>query len=658
MRNSRAVARQRTTGDRATALTVVLGLVLAACFGGDGDGDGDGDGEAAEPGVTIADGPAPSSWGSDDLVRLDQVARDGDSVTLDLTLAARTERTFRDHDVRLITNTGIELPRPAEQDRTLPSRSTASLQLVATGIEDGTRTLQLDVLGRGLQVELPEDGEKLRFPEAPLRQAGFVDAVMRDRSPVVVQPYTVRSEGFITEVTFLALALTHTNPDLCRYGDCELVDSSGRTYPRIGGWYEFPDAYGSQVRGTLRFLGELDPDETEFQLRLGGSSGFLTTPDANLELGFSLARAEDTPLKVAAGDTFPEAFDVGQTIEEGAGTVIELGRMSFHEDRIQVEVSASRTTEDGRNLNFRGESALVDPSGYRHPMMQAADGGDLVVESGGTLDATLVFLSPLAPGVDELTLEFARRETPTRVTIELPARPAPEAGDEVSLPDESVEGDDEPSAAALPAHILAASSEDDAEDAEDADDAGEAEDEPMVTVAIDIDGELEPTTWNPRGRVATTVAGRGGGDPDTVDADDAAEAEASLEDLGAERTPDGLVVTLPETVLFEFDSADLVGDADEVVVRVAEILAFYTDVQVEVRGHTDDVGSDEYNQELSEGRAQAVVDALVAAGASSSQLTAVGFGATDPVAPNATADGEDDPEGRQRNRRVEIVLRE
>lgn len=174
----------------------------------------------------------------------------------------------------------------------------------------------------------------------------------------------------------------------------------------------------------------------------------------------------------------------------------------------------------------------------------------------------------------------------------------------------------------------------------------------------DHDGQLEPTVWNPRGRVATTVEGRSGGEADTVDPDAAAEAEASLEDLGAERTPDGLVVTLPETVLFEFDSADLVGDADEVVARVAEILEFYADVEVEVRGHTDDVGEDEYNQELSESRAEAVVDALIDAGASPSQLTAIGFGASDPIAPNSTPSGEDDPEGRQRNRRVEIVLRE
>jgi outer membrane protein OmpA-like peptidoglycan-associated protein len=380
----------------------------------------------------------------------------------------------------------------------------------------------------------------------------------------------------------------------------------------------------------------------------------VVTPRPDLELGFTLPRAEDTPLRVAAGDTFPEPFDVGEAIEEDGGTVIELGQMSFHEDRIQLEVTARGPDEGDRNLNWGGESALVDPSGFRHQLTGVADGGDLLVDSGGTLDATLVFLSPLAPGVDALTLEFGRREDPTRFTIELPDRPAAEAGDEVSVPDEADGGADEPSAAALPAHALAASAEDD-EDGADATEEGAG---PTLTVAIDIEGELPPTTWNPRSRVVTSVAGRAGAEADTVDPEAAAEAEASLEDLGAERTPDGLVVTLPETVLFDFDSADLVGDADEVVARVAEVLAFYADVEVEVRGHTDDVGGDEYNQQLSEDRAQAVVDALVTAGASPVQLTAVGFGASDPIAPNRTTAGDDDPEGRQLNRRVEVVLRE
>ena len=186
--------------------------------------------------------------------------------------------------------------------------------------------------------------------------------------------------------------------------------------------------------------------------------------------------------------------------------------------------------------------------------------------------------------------------------------------------------------------------------------------EPTLTVAVDVHDELSASSWSTQGRVASLVHGadRGGetATSDEVDAEAAAQAERSLEELGAERTPDGLVVTLPETILFEFDSADLVGDADDTIDDVAELLDYYADVEVEVQGHTDDHGEADYNQNLSEARAEAVYDALVAAGASSSQLTPVGFGQTEPVAPNETDDGEDDPEGRERNRRVEIVLRD
>jgi outer membrane protein OmpA-like peptidoglycan-associated protein len=196
----------------------------------------------------------------------------------------------------------------------------------------------------------------------------------------------------------------------------------------------------------------------------------------------------------------------------------------------------------------------------------------------------------------------------------------------------------------------------------DNDDEEPTEPTTRLRVGLDIHGEVPRTSWSARGPVLSTVHGRDRGGQsatsDEVGADAATAAERSLEELGAERTPEGLVVTLPETILFEFDSAELLGAADETIDRVADLLAYYADVDVEVQGHTDDHGEPGYNQELSEDRAEAVRDALVSAGASAAQLTTVGFGETQPVAPNQTDDGEDDPEGREQNRRVEIVLRD
>ena len=135
------------------------------------------------------------------------------------------------------------------------------------------------------------------------------------------------------------------------------------------------------------------------------------------------------------------------------------------------------------------------------------------------------------------------------------------------------------------------------------------------------------------------------------------EVQAILRDLGAQTTTSGLVVTLPERVLFDFDRADLRPDAQVVLAKIARVLAHYERAPVQVLGHTDSRGAPEYNRSLSERRAAAVRDALVGRHRiSAGRLTIRGLGETRPVAPNTRPDGTDDPEGRRRNRRVEVVI--
>lgn len=130
-----------------------------------------------------------------------------------------------------------------------------------------------------------------------------------------------------------------------------------------------------------------------------------------------------------------------------------------------------------------------------------------------------------------------------------------------------------------------------------------------------------------------------------------------LTELEATTTPEGTVVTLPEQVLFDFDQAVLLPEAAATLDDLAEVIGFYADRPVSIRGHTDARGSDEYNQDLSQRRAAAVRDYLVQQHAiDAARLEAVGFGETQPVAPNELPDGSDNPEGRQRNRRVEVVV--
>ena len=99
---------------------------------------------------------------------------------------------------------------------------------------------------------------------------------------------------------------------------------------------------------------------------------------------------------------------------------------------------------------------------------------------------------------------------------------------------------------------------------------------------------------------------------------------------------------------FDFDKANIKPEAEPVLDAAVEVLKENTDVKVRVGGHTDSVGTDAYNQGLSERRAKSVRDYLVSHGIDSSRLTAVGYGESQPVADNKTADG------RAQNRRVTL----
>ena len=125
--------------------------------------------------------------------------------------------------------------------------------------------------------------------------------------------------------------------------------------------------------------------------------------------------------------------------------------------------------------------------------------------------------------------------------------------------------------------------------------------------------------------------------------------EAQLREMEAQQTERGLLVTLGD-VLFAFNKAELSAQAAPRLDKLANFLKQFPDRKLLIEGYTDSVGSDSYNQNLSDRRAQAVRDALVQRGVDSSRITARGYGKAHPVADNAS------PEGRAMNRRVEIVI--
>ena len=154
----------------------------------------------------------------------------------------------------------------------------------------------------------------------------------------------------------------------------------------------------------------------------------------------------------------------------------------------------------------------------------------------------------------------------------------------------------------------------------------------------------------------TNDSGASSGSSNQVSPSDVARQEQLLSDLQAKRNDQGILVSVPELVLFDFGKSTLKPDATASLDKIAELLKFYPQQQISVQGHTDNVGSDAANQKLSEDRANAVKQALVTRGANASKLDAVGFGETRPVAPNTDAAGKDNPDGRTKNRRVEVVF--
>ena len=133
--------------------------------------------------------------------------------------------------------------------------------------------------------------------------------------------------------------------------------------------------------------------------------------------------------------------------------------------------------------------------------------------------------------------------------------------------------------------------------------------------------------------------------------------ELKRRNLDVRETNRGVVVNLPD-VLFEFNKSNLTSDARAKVRDIGEVLdgPSVRNRQVSIEGHTDSIGSDDYNLRLSEHRAQSVASGLQSDGVSANRLHTRGFGKKYPIAPNKSSDGSDNPSGRAKNRRVEVII--
>ena len=130
----------------------------------------------------------------------------------------------------------------------------------------------------------------------------------------------------------------------------------------------------------------------------------------------------------------------------------------------------------------------------------------------------------------------------------------------------------------------------------------------------------------------------------------AEEIERDIEGAKVERVAEGIKITFDSGIMFDFDRSALRPEAQDNLTNLSVILNKYEDTDILIEGHTDATGTDEYNLQLSERRAESVATHLETQQVADARFTIIGYGEVQPIADNSTG------EGRQENRRVEIAI--
>lgn len=136
------------------------------------------------------------------------------------------------------------------------------------------------------------------------------------------------------------------------------------------------------------------------------------------------------------------------------------------------------------------------------------------------------------------------------------------------------------------------------------------------------------------------------------------DLKGATQGLEVKETASEIKIELAGDILFDFDKWSLRAEAEPTLRQVAEVLTQHPRGAVLIEGHTDAKGTDSYNLPLSQKRADAVKAWLVnKSGVDGGRLATNGWGKTKPAAPNTNPDGSDNPDGRQKNRRVEVTVK-
>ena len=133
----------------------------------------------------------------------------------------------------------------------------------------------------------------------------------------------------------------------------------------------------------------------------------------------------------------------------------------------------------------------------------------------------------------------------------------------------------------------------------------------------------------------------------------------TLVDLGAKKVGEEIQISLSGDVLFDFDKWEIKGEPEETLQKIAAAIKELNKSKVIIEGHTDSKGSESHNLNLSQKRAEAVRDWFISkAGLTDLEFQTKGYGESKPIAQNTNSDGTDNPDGRAKNRRVEIKIKD
>jgi outer membrane protein OmpA-like peptidoglycan-associated protein len=377
---------------------------------------------------------------------------------------------------------------------------------------------------------------------------------------------------------------------------CVIVDDLGNRYflvlPEGEGFLTIPA--GGAVSGILVFGGRVHPDATRFTIALNAGASHAAVGGRILpELVI-----RDLSLSGTTGlAPLPRSLESSDAVQHPNGVEVSLRSVSFNATGMEAAVTIANGRSESVALAASG-TFVRDDTGNLYPLVVLPGNPQLVVDANTTVEATLGFSGRIADAATDIVLHFNAEGSADDPATRRPAfsfGPLELVRDSVAV-------------------------------------------EPAVPAVFPVGLR---TRLGPADLVVSQV--------DRI--------TETLREFDATQVDGGFRLTLPESILFDFGSADLRPDSRPALDLIAEVLAYYADATVIVVGHTDSIGSESANQALSERRASSVLDRLVNDhGIARDRLTAEGRGESEPVAPNTHPDGSDNPEGRQLNRRVEIVV--